>query len=238
MTHRLKILAVALLGASAFAAVALPAAAGVVTIDSRPYQGIVDTSTLTSSAGYVAGWQTALAANPTAPTGYSQATVADWNGSQNNQSLAVGGGVDGNLAFFDQATFTVTAADAGTWAFQLGVDFGLGGTLIVDNTVIDTKTANLWWGGAGNYGNTSQLLAGSIDLGVGTHTLKAYGFEDCCDGGTGGQFLAPGTSAFQDFTTSAGGVPEPATWGLMIVGFGGLGAMLRRKRAVAAVVAA
>jgi len=25
-------------------------------------------------------------------------------------------------------------------------------------------------------------------------------------------------------------VPEPATWGLMIVGFGGLGVMLRRKR--------
>jgi hypothetical protein len=30
-----------------------------------------------------------------------------------------------------------------------------------------------------------------------------------------------------------GGVPEPATWGLMLVGFGGLGAMMRRRRAVA-----
>lgn len=30
-----------------------------------------------------------------------------------------------------------------------------------------------------------------------------------------------------------GGVPEPATWGLMIVGFAGLGAMLRRQRAPA-----
>jgi hypothetical protein len=28
-----------------------------------------------------------------------------------------------------------------------------------------------------------------------------------------------------------GGVPEPATWALMIVGFGGAGAMLRRRRA-------
>ena len=28
-----------------------------------------------------------------------------------------------------------------------------------------------------------------------------------------------------------GSVPEPATWGLMIMGFGGLGAMLRRRRA-------
>ncbi len=29
-------------------------------------------------------------------------------------------------------------------------------------------------------------------------------------------------------------VPEPATWGLMIVGFGGMGAMLRRRRSMAA----
>ena len=28
-----------------------------------------------------------------------------------------------------------------------------------------------------------------------------------------------------------GGVPEPATWGLMIVGFGGVGMLLRRRRA-------
>jgi hypothetical protein len=30
-----------------------------------------------------------------------------------------------------------------------------------------------------------------------------------------------------------GGVPEPATWGLMLVGFGGLGAMMRRRRSAA-----
>ena len=52
------------------------------------------------------------------------------------------------------------------------------------------------------------------------------------------QYLAPGAQAFQDFTTSAGGVPEPATWGLMIVGFGGIGAILRRRRAAGAMAAA
>jgi hypothetical protein len=31
-----------------------------------------------------------------------------------------------------------------------------------------------------------------------------------------------------------GGVPEPATWGLMLLGFGGMGAMLRNRRRVAA----
>ena len=41
-----------------------------------------------------------------------------------------------------------------------------------------------------------------------------------------------------DFTlTTTGGVPEPATWALMIAGFGGAGAMLRRRRALSSVEA-
>ena len=33
------------------------------------------------------------------------------------------------------------------------------------------------------------------------------------------------------YFTTGGGVPEPATWGLMSRGFGGVGALVRRKRA-------
>jgi len=235
MTRTFKTFA-ALLGAGAVAAIALPAAAGTVTIDTRPYQGIVDPSTFATSADYVAGWNAVHAANVAAPAGYGDFTVADWDGNQNNQGLS-GGGSATDLAFFDQATFTVSAADAGLWSFRLGIDFGLGGTLLVDGVELDTKTFDLWWGGAGNYGNTSQLLSGSINLGAGDHTLQAYGFEACCDGGTGGQYLAPTSREFQDFTTSVG-VPEPATWGLMILGFGGAGAILRRRRAATQSVAA
>ena len=39
-----------------------------------------------------------------------------------------------------------------------------------------------------------------------------------------------------DFTLN-GGVPEPATWGLMLLGFGGLGAMLRARRRTAVAAA-
>ena len=35
-----------------------------------------------------------------------------------------------------------------------------------------------------------------------------------------------------------GGVPEPATWAMMLVGFGGLGAVVRRRRASAAIATA
>jgi hypothetical protein len=43
------------------------------------------------------------------------------------------------------------------------------------------------------------------------------------------------SQAFYGYGTAdvkAGGVPEPATWSLMIVGLGGLGSMLRRRRAL------
>ena len=40
------------------------------------------------------------------------------------------------------------------------------------------------------------------------------------------------TFASQDIVPT-GGVPEPATWAMMLIGFGGLGAALRRRRAVA-----
>ena len=38
--------------------------------------------------------------------------------------------------------------------------------------------------------------------------------------------------ALDDVSISGGAVPEPATWAMMLVGFGGMGAMLRRRRAV------
>jgi hypothetical protein len=36
-------------------------------------------------------------------------------------------------------------------------------------------------------------------------------------------------------TIETGGVPEPATWAMMIVGLGGLGSLIRRRRAASAI---
>jgi hypothetical protein len=48
----------------------------------------------------------------------------------------------------------------------------------------------------------------------------------------------PGSSGATLYSTgSLGGVPEPATWAMMLVGFGGLGAMLRSRRKQALAVA-
>lgn len=37
-----------------------------------------------------------------------------------------------------------------------------------------------------------------------------------------------------DFSTAAGAVPEPSTWAMLIIGFGGIGFMVRRRRLAAA----
>ncbi|MDB5423069.1 MAG: hypothetical protein JWQ29_485 [Phenylobacterium sp.] len=45
--------------------------------------------------------------------------------------------------------------------------------------------------------------------------------------------LASSGNSFEVDNFAGGAVPEPATWGLMIMGFGALGAVLRRRRAAA-----
>jgi len=146
-----------------------------------PYFGDYPTPPGTgTSADYVNLWNSLASANPTPPSGYLFQKVADWNGNISNY---IAGGVNTNLAYHDSATFTVTAATAGIWSFRTGIDFGYGGTLIVDGAVLQTQDHDMWW--AGSYSDPSQFLQGSI-----TSARELYAEclwrESCCDGGTQG----------------------------------------------------
>ncbi|MBX3484571.1 PEPxxWA-CTERM sorting domain-containing protein [Phenylobacterium sp.] len=91
-----------------------------------------------------------------------------------------------------------------------------------------------WAGGQGytTPGGTFSLSAAtrilSVEVGVGS--------------GWGGAFNGAVDHVLVDFGTGSGGVsanfesgvPEPGAWALMILGFGGVGAVLRRRQAVAA----
>jgi hypothetical protein len=92
-------------------------------------------------------------------------------------------------------------------------------------------------GGAGN-GNTGSGGNGGGDTGTGGGNTGAGGGGDTGTGGgntgagggdTGGSGGTPGNP---DGTTptSPGSVPEPASWMMMILGFGGIGVMIRRRR--------
>ncbi len=73
----------------------------------------------------------------------------------------------------------IVPADA-LYEFRLGADFGLGGELTVDGTPLEEDWGNdLWW--ATNFANV-DVLQGDRLLTAGSHTIRALGFERCCDG--------------------------------------------------------
>lgn len=85
----------------------------------------------------------------------------------------------------------------------------------------DTSTTFL------NFGSGHQLR---VDLQSGTETFNSGGGLSFSPG------LANGADVKAKFTLTAvpAAIPEPTTWGLMIMGFGGIGAMMRRRRSATA----
>ncbi|MBL8555288.1 MAG: PEPxxWA-CTERM sorting domain-containing protein [Phenylobacterium sp.] len=83
----------------------------------------------------------------------------------------------------------------------------------------------------------SWLIGFSSSLGAGI-THVQFGINDDIFADNSGSFsvcIDRGDNAcFDAFYGNGGGVPEPATWGLMIAGFGLAGTALRRRRAFAA----
>jgi len=68
---------------------------------------------------------------------------------------------------------------------------------------------------------------GGGDFGIPAGTFVA--FEDILGGGD--KDYNDETFVFQNVRDTKGGVPEPATWAMMLTGFGAAGAMMRRRRA-------
>lgn len=109
------------------------------------------------------------------------------------------GGADGNYGLCISTLLNVTPAQAGTWEFRGGVDYGSGGHFLADETPLETDwNDDLWW--SINFANL-DVLQGSRYLAAGWHRLEALGFEDCCDGPIEIQARPPG-GAFQDLRTT------------------------------------
>jgi hypothetical protein len=114
--------------------------------------------------------------------------------------------------------YTTTPAH---WTEPNGASHGQGGDLVF--TV--HNDAGLTFAGVGaSLAPSGQVVA----LGTGEHFKSNAGgwwfSADIYDGRTGLTYNVAARDAF------AGGIPEPATWTMMLMGFGGLGAMLRHRR--------
>jgi len=111
--------------------------------------------------------------------------------------------------------------------FNLG-SFAVGTELIFRILVMDDPQRNFFTGPGVRNDDGFAHAAVNFDAG-----RTWVGFEDLAFDPAGSQGDGDYDDlifSFSNTRATVGGVPEPATWGLMILGFGGVGAMLRRRR--------
>jgi len=173
----------------------------------------------------------ALALQATTNTaGYGSKTIDNYGWVTNADQF----GARDNFAWKSSIDFGVSADKAGAWSFQAGVDFDRGGAMFLDGVAVAFNPNNMWW--AGDYANTTQTFAATMNLAAGNHTLTIFGLEGCCDGFQKAQFKI-GDGQYTTFASSdglaavAGDVPEPASIATLGLGLGLLAVSRRRKRA-------
>ena len=80
----------------------------------------------------------------------------------------------------------------------------------------------------------SDVLSIMLSLGGETVVVPISGIQTGCSGVTS-TTIGPSSSPFGDgnisYDLSVSGIAEPASWALMIIGVGGVGALMRRRRA-------
>lgn len=133
--------------------------------------------------------------------------------------------------------WTISMTNLGTTFTLFGPASGDNSTVRIDGNAFKATAANLTF----DFNATNALvLFQSTGLGRELYCLQG---KACFDNGGGAEFVSP----VAGFTGSArlarsgeqfvASVPEPASWALMLLGFGGLGAMLRTRRPGAAFAA-
>lgn len=187
-----------------------------------------------SFADAVVSYQPGLEGNaPTAPhQGAANALgVPDYNGVNSCASqdacsfvsLGVGGRIV--LRFVDNL-LTGSDSDADDlWIFEVGPD--------VEGTIVDISVNGIDWLSVGAIGGSTRGI--DIDaFGYGSSSAFAYiRLTDVANnGGTTGATVGADIDAVGAISTRAAPppVPEPATWAMMIAGFGLIGGVLRHGR--------
>lgn len=171
---------------------------------------------------YVSGvtdFATFIASNPRHNTG----PYSEWNSDQNifSARLLFDFGEDvtiDGLALWDENSSSLSSISLGTYDLGQFADFN----------VIDTPPGSSQSYGAQTF-NFRKITTRYL-------VLDMHGCNQ------GGGFNHPGCGlgeiAFRQASSVTGAVPEPTTWAMMLLGFGALGATLRRRRSLGMAAAA
>ena len=192
--------------------------------------------------GYQSGYMTQADLDANFPTGVVYTLTATNSGTSASQSVNIAYANDlytSDVPALDSASFTAlqnaNPAAGLTLSFNSFTpnplaDFGQGFFTIFDFTS-NTTVANF----TGLSPSTTSVFLAPGTLSAGHQYVYELIFDDVIAGSDNGVFTdaRSGVRTFGDFNVR-GAVPEPASWALMLVGFGGLGAMLRRGRRLSA----
>ncbi|QKS01942.1 choice-of-anchor C family protein [Sphingomonas sp. CL5.1] len=207
---------------AAGAALALPAGANAAAFVNGSFESGVAPGTYTTVAGgdssSITGWTA---------TGNSVDYIGSyWQAQDGGRSIDLNGNAQGGI----EQTFDTVAGTL------YNVTFWLAG-----NTDGAPVTKSVLVGATGNAGQLFTFDSSSFDktnmgwaqytynfVAQGASTTLSFGSQDAG---------AYGAALDNVSLLTGGGVPEPATWGLMILGFGGIGAVMRRRRDARASIA-
>jgi hypothetical protein len=133
---------------------------------------------------------------------------------------------------FSLLTASVLSGDAAFLAFDYLPDYDDDAYVRVRKAGSDQVLFASSIGAVGDYGHTDWTHFTSGTLSSGSYVLEA-GVRDNGDFGGSSQLLVDN---FALTAVAVGGVPEPAMWSLMILGFTGVGGMLRGRRRAPSIV--
>jgi hypothetical protein len=123
---------------------------------------------------------------------------------------------------------TNVAVDAGDPAY-INVAAGFSGGLSFTQGLFSSTFFNVYSGLTGNGTELASVLLPASNPGAfAPVTIRFSGVAESV------LIYSPGVASGAGIDDLTLGVPEPATWALMIVGFGSVGAMLRRRAVVVA----
>jgi len=173
-----------------------------------------------SAATFIDTWTI----NPT--TGAISVVIGD-------SGLGIAGGstdpVQGNSTHVYNAT---TGAFTDTFNFFLPTG-QVGASLTSSDTTNDLMFTGITFNGVSGIAGTG--LGGDPGAAISAQMVVSGGQQELILTGSGGAAATFGGTA--NFSPTIASVPEPASWALMIIGFGSAGAMLRKRRAMTAATA-